>query len=132
MRSAMSLAAASASRQPASTPLSSPNSAITPSPMNLSMRSVDGVADCGDRDCGAVTHFAHDCGAGMDADADPQRLGYVVNQRAIEGLHALGHVLGRRERLTAARLDAAVESQPRHHPIADELVDAPARGLDRM
>src|SRR6516164_1861640 len=55
-------------------------------------RRVDGVADGGDRDCGAVTHFAHDGGAGMDADADPQRLGYVVNQRAIEGLHALGHV----------------------------------------
>src|SRR6266496_3365000 len=37
MRADMSLAAASAWRQPASTPLSRPNSAITPSPMNLSM-----------------------------------------------------------------------------------------------
>src|SRR5262249_12301302 len=32
----------------------------------------------------------------------------------------------------AARLDAAVEAEARHHAIADEFVDAPARGLDRV
>src|SRR5262249_57800325 len=61
-----------------------------------------------------------------------QRLGYVVDQRAVERLHALGHVLGRGERLATTRLDAAVETEQRHHPVADELVDASARGLDRM
>src|SRR5262249_58585719 len=66
------------------------------------------------------------------ADADPQRLGYIVDQRAIEDHHALGHVLSGGERLAAARFDAAVETKQRHHPIADELVDAPACGLDRM
>jgi hypothetical protein len=68
----------------------------------------------------------------MDADADPQRLGYVVDQRAIEDLHALGHALGSGERLAAARLDAAVETKQRHHPIADEFVDAAACRLHRM
>src|SRR5438477_6684788 len=68
----------------------------------------------------------------MNADADAQRLGYVVNQRVVEALHALRHIASGGERLAAARLDPAVEAEQRHHAVADELVDAPARRLDRV
>ena len=68
----------------------------------------------------------------MNADTDPQRLGYVVDQRVIEVLHALRHIASGGERLAAARLDPAVEAEQRHHTVADELVDAPARRLDRV
>src|SRR5215470_19119849 len=68
----------------------------------------------------------------MNADTDPQRFGYVVNQRLVEALHALRHIASGGERLAAARLDPAVEAEQRHHAVADELVDAPARRLDRV
>src|SRR5215468_5603648 len=68
----------------------------------------------------------------MNADPDPQRFGYVVDERMVEALHALRHIASGGERLAAARLDPAVEAEQRHHAVADELVDAPARRLDRM
>src|SRR5262249_13509793 len=88
-------------------------------------RGIDGVADRGDRDGGAVTHFADDGGAGMDADADPQRLDYVVNQRAVEGLHSLRHILGCRGRPPAAGPHAPFRPKPRPPPLAAALVQSP-------
>ena len=55
-----------------------------------------------------------------------------MDQRAIERLHPFGHLPRGSERLAAARLDAGVETEQRHHAIADELVDTSARSLDRM
>ena len=55
-----------------------------------------------------------------------------MDQRAIECLHAFGHLPGGGKGLAAARLDASVETEQRHHSIADELVDPPARCLDCM
>ena len=55
-----------------------------------------------------------------------------MDQRAIETLHAPAHVSGRDERITAARLDAVVETKQRHHAVADELVNAPACRLHGM
>ena len=68
----------------------------------------------------------------MNADTDPQRLGYVVDQRVIEAFHARGHVSRGGECLAAAGLDAAVEAEQRHHAVTDELVDVAASGLDRL
>src|SRR5207249_2985830 len=93
---------------------------------------VDGIADRGHRHRRAVTHLADDRWAGMNADTDAQRFGYVVDERVVEALHALRHVASGGERLAAARLDATIEAEQRHHAVADELVDAPARRFDRV
>src|SRR5919197_6441305 len=78
-------------------------------------RRIDGIAHRCDRHRRTVTHLADDGRPGMNADTDPQRLWYVVDQRAVEGFHSFGNASRGCKRLAAASLDAAVEAEQLHH-----------------
>jgi len=90
-----------------------------------------GVAHRGEIEGLAVTHAAHHGGPGVNADPDPQGRLELVAQRLAQLAHALDHGRGRHERLAATRGGALVHAEQRHHAVARELVDDPARLGDR-
>jgi hypothetical protein len=86
-------------------------------------RGVHRVADRGQGVDGAEAHLAHDRRAVMDADADPKRRLQFLAEAGIHLGEIERHALGRVERLGGGIARLAVDSEQRHHAIADELVE---------
>ena len=68
----------------------------------------------------------------MNTDPHPQGHGKLACETGVQCLQPCLHVAGGRQGLARAFLAAAVDAEERHHAIAHELVDAPARSLDRF
>ena len=95
-------------------------------------RDMDAVADRGQKKAVAIAQFAEDHVAGMDADADADRLRAGLRRRACGSSRAAGDGwAGRRKRPAARFVRFAVHAEDRHHAVAQELIGRAAHRRQR-
>jgi hypothetical protein len=87
------------------------------------------IADCCQEEAIPVAKLAQDHVAGMESDADCNRLRQLVSQCSIHVGETAIHKLRSNQRLGASLTRPGVYAEDRHHAVADELVGY-AAGID--
>ena len=90
-------------------------------------RHVDRIADHHEARGLAIAELAGDDGAGVDADAEADRLAQILGQRLVQPRDALGDGRARERRLPAAFRPIAVQPEQGHQPVTHDLNGHAAR-----
>ena len=85
-------------------------------------RDVDRIADHRELRVALVSDGAGDCHAGVDADAEADRLDQRISQRAVEALDSGGDCGAGGDRLPAGDVGLVAHAEQRQQPVAQHLV----------